>query len=63
MTAYFKGGDFDLILLGNLPVESRERLTFLVRSSGSRVPVVCIREFGHDSFADATVRCEPDHLL
>ena len=59
-------GDFDMILLGYfLPIESRERLTFLIRASGSRIPVVCVRESssGHDSFADATIRNEPDHLL
>lgn len=64
--AQLKEGDFDLVLLGHfLPIESRERLTFLIRASGSRVPVVCVKESssGHDSFADATIRNEPDHLL
>ena len=59
-------GDFDLILLGHfLPLESRERLTFLIRASGSRIPVVCVKEpsSGHDSFADATIPNEPDYLL
>jgi|ERR1700734_2923223 DNA-binding response OmpR family regulator len=61
-----RDGDFDLVLLfHSIPTESRERLTFLIRSSGSRIPVVCVAESssGHDSFADATIRNEPDSLL
>jgi len=59
-----KEGEFDLIVMGcSLSPESRERLTFLIRSSGSRIPVICMTESGHDSFADATIRNEPDHLL
>ncbi len=61
-----KEGDFDLVLLfHSIPPESRERLTFLIRSSGMRVPVVCVVDSssGHDSFADATIRNEPDNLL
>jgi DNA-binding NtrC family response regulator len=64
--AHFKDGDFDLILLGcSIPTESRERLTFLIRSSGSRIPVVCVADSctDSDSFADATVRNEPIKLL
>ena len=39
--AHFTYGDFDLILLGRfLPAESREKLTFLIRASGSRIPVI-----------------------
>jgi len=54
---HFKAGDFDLVLLGNsIPEESRERLTYLIRATGSHVPVVCIAGSSghHDSFADAT---------
>ena len=61
-----KDGDFDLVLLfHSIPPESRERLTFLIRSSGMRVPVVCVADSssGYDSFADATIRNEPDNLL
>jgi DNA-binding NtrC family response regulator len=60
-----RDGHFDLILLGpSIPIESRERLTFLVRASGSRIPVVSVTDSpgGHDSFADATIRNEPDDL-
>ena len=62
----FRDGDFDLILLGySIPIESRERLTFLIRASGSRIPVICISDSpgDHDVFADATVRNEGNDLL
>lgn len=61
-----RDGDFDLILLDqSIPVENRERLTFLIRTSGSRIPVVCVTDDhdGHDSFADAATRNGPDDLL
>lgn len=64
--AHFTDGDYDLVLLGHsIPAESRERLTFLVRASGSSVPIVCIANSSSlpDSFADATFRSEPDNLL
>lgn len=59
-------GDFDLVLLGHsIPAQSRERLTFLIRASGSRIPVVCVTNSSSDSdkFADATIPNEPEHLL
>jgi hypothetical protein len=56
----FRCGDFDLVLMGDsITVESRERLTFLIRSTGSGTPVVCLendsggREGG---FAHATFK-------
>lgn len=55
----FRDGDFDLILLDHsIPIESRERLTFLIRTSGSQTPVVCLTDSpcDDDSFADATLR-------
>jgi hypothetical protein len=61
----FRDGYFDLILLGHsIPVESRERITFLIRASDSRIPVVCITDdpCGHDSFADATIHDDGDDL-
>jgi CheY-like chemotaxis protein len=63
---HFQDGDFDLILLGDgIPPDSRERLTFLIRASGSRIPVVYITNSSNDSdsFADATIRSEPINLL
>ncbi len=64
--AQFHEGDFDLVLLSHsIPAESRERLAFLIRASGSRIPVVCVSDSsgGCDSFADATIRDGPDNLL
>ncbi|MFZ1940719.1 MAG: hypothetical protein WBA18_21585 [Terracidiphilus sp.] len=64
--AHFRDGDFDLVLLGrSIPADSRERLTFLIRASGSRIPVVCIADSssGSDTFADATIGSEPIKLL
>jgi len=64
--AQFHEGDFDLILLSHsIPAENRERLTFLIRASGSRIPVICVSDSSSncDSFADATIRGGPDNLL
>jgi hypothetical protein len=63
---HFRYGDFDLVLLGHaIPTDSRERLTFLIRASGSRTPVVCVTDSSTDcdSFADATLKNEPSNLL
>lgn len=62
----FRDGDFDLILLGHsIPIESRERLTFLIRACGARIPVVYVTDSSgcQDSFADATVCNEGEDLL
>ena len=64
--ARFHEGEFDVVLLSHsLPSESRERFTFLIRASGSRIPVVCVSDSSSsfDSFADATIQNGPDHLL
>jgi DNA-binding NtrC family response regulator len=63
---HFRHGDFDLVLLGDsIPADSRERFTFLIRATGSRVPVVCITDSCSDcdSFADATIRSESVNLM
>ena len=63
---HFKNGEFDLVLLGrSIPCESRERLTFLLRSSGSRVPVVCATDTSSDcdSFVDATIKDGSTNIL
>jgi hypothetical protein len=63
---HFRYGDFDLVLLGpSLPAESKERLTFLIRASGSRVPVGCILDSSsdYDRFADTTFKVDPTHIL
>lgn len=63
---HFRDGDFDLVLLGHsLAAESRERLTFLIRASGSQVPVVFVADSSSacDRTADATVKGEPTDIL
>jgi DNA-binding NtrC family response regulator len=63
---HFRNGDFDLVLLGrSIPADSRERLAFLIRASGSQIPVVCVADSSNDSdsFADATIRSEPIKLF
>jgi len=63
---HFRYGDFDLVLLGySLPAESRERLTYLIRASGSQVPVVLIADSSSDCdrFAEATFKVDPTHIL
>jgi DNA-binding response OmpR family regulator len=63
---HFKSGDFDLVLLGSsITTENKERLTFLIRTSGSATPVVCVSsscDVSH-AFADATLRDDPRGLL
>jgi CheY-like chemotaxis protein len=54
---HFKAGDFDLVLLDHsISVETKDRLTFLIRASGSQTPVVSVVYPSVDShpFADAT---------
>jgi len=63
---HFRYGDFDLVLLGHsLPAESRERLTSLIRASGSQVPVVLIGDCSSacDRFAEATFKVDPTRIL
>lgn len=63
---HLREGDFDLVLLGHsIPTDSQERFTSLIRESGSRTPVVSITGSStvRDSFADATIRNDPDSLL
>jgi DNA-binding NtrC family response regulator len=41
----FREGDFDLVLIGqSIEAERRERLTSMIRDTGSQVPVVCVAE-------------------
>lgn len=63
---WFRVGDFDLIVLGeSIPPESRERLAFLVRASGSNTPVVFITgsSNGCNSVVDAMIGDEPKELF
>jgi len=63
---HFWAGDFDLVLLSHsFPVETRERLTFLIKASGSSTPVVCFPNPHGDcyEFADATLGTGPGEFL
>jgi DNA-binding response OmpR family regulator len=63
---HFKTGDFDLVLLGDsISKENKERLIFLIRTAGSRTPVVSIANASgdFDSFADATLKNDSSVLL
>ena len=62
----FKVGDFDLVLLGqSISAEHKERLTGLIRTSGSRTPVVCMPNSsdGCTSLADGTLQGDASALL
>ena len=51
---HFQVGDLDVVLLGpSISVESRERLTCLIRAHGSRTPVVCMADYSNDCAAPA----------
>jgi DNA-binding response OmpR family regulator len=61
----FMSVDFDLVLLDStLPAKDKDRLTSLIRASGSRTPIVSVadQQNREDSFADATVETDPDKL-
>jgi len=63
---HFRTGDFDLVLLGHsLPLESKERLTYLIRKSGSLTPVISIANppCNSDMFANATIKNDAGALL
>jgi hypothetical protein len=65
---HFRFGDFDfdLVLIGeSIPDSSRERLTFIMRASGPRVPVVCVTDTPEDceSYSDATLKSSQQELL
>ena len=62
----FKVGDFDLVLLGpSISGEHKERLSSLIRTSGSRTPVVWIPNASDDcdSLADGTLQGDASALL
>ena len=62
----FKVGDFDLVLLGpSISAEHKERLSSLIRTSGSRTPVVWIPNASDDcdSLADGTLQGDASALL
>src|SRR5271154_5256792 len=62
----FQSGDFDLVLLcHSVPRKDRDRLTSLIRASGSRTPIVSIAgNLGEcDAFANATLEDGTNNLL
>lgn len=62
----FQAGDFGLILLcHSVPAADRERLTTLIRSSGSRIPIISIAgSLGEcDAFANATLEDGPNKFV
>jgi DNA-binding response OmpR family regulator len=61
---HFQDGDFDLVLLddGILP-ESRERMTFLIRASGSRIPLVYITDTPRTLMASRMRQFEMGQLI
>jgi DNA-binding NtrC family response regulator len=64
--SHLKAGDFDMVLLGqSIPEDDKERLAFLIRATGSKVPVVCIAGSSphHDSFVDATFGTDQGEML
>ena len=63
---HFHAGDFDLVMLcHSVPATDRERLTSLIRASGSRIPIVSIAgSLGEcDAFANATLEDGPNRFL
>jgi hypothetical protein len=63
---HLREGDFDLVLLGrSIPSDNKERLTFLIRASGSRVPVVCLADSscGSDNFVGPAINDESIKIL
>jgi hypothetical protein len=62
----FQGVSFDLFLLGDsIPIDSRERLTFLIRSSIPTIPIVCVTDSPCNSYcyADAAIRSDTATLI
>jgi len=62
----FNAGDFDLVVLGDsVPIESRRRLTALIRASGSQTPVACIGNSSTtcDSLSDAPLKNDSSVLV
>jgi CheY-like chemotaxis protein len=53
-----QAGDFDLVILcRSIPAKERERLSCLIRASGSHIPIVSTAgtQGHHDAFATATL--------
>ena len=62
----FHEGDFDLMILGEtIPIKDRERLTCLIRASGSRIPIASISSTPWDKyvFPDASLLENPAEIV
>jgi CheY-like chemotaxis protein len=62
----FQSGDFDLVMLcHSVPSTDRERLTALIRASGSKTPIVSIAgSRGEcDAFVNATLEDNPNEFV
>jgi DNA-binding response OmpR family regulator len=62
----FNGGDFDLVVLGDsVSMENRQKLTSLIRASGSQTPVTRIgnSSAAHDSLSDAPLKNDSSTLV
>src|SRR5579863_1889919 len=62
----FHEGDFDLMILGEtIPIKDRERLTCLIRTSGSRIPIASISSTPWDKsvFPDASLLENPAEIV
>src|ERR1022692_797192 len=62
----FNDGDFDLVVLGHyISIENRERLTSLIRASGSQTPVAFMGNSSRDSdwFPDSMLKNDSSTLL
>lgn len=62
----FRNGDFDLVILcHSIPTKDRERLTCLLRASGSGIPVVSVsgKISECDAFANVTLEDGPNKFL
>lgn len=63
----FEDLDLDLVLLcHSIPVQDRDRLTRVIRSTGSRIPIYTVASATSDfdaGGADGTVSCRPEVLI
>lgn len=63
----FEDLDLDLVLLcHSIPVEDRDRLTGVIRSTGSRIPIYTVGSASSDfeaGRADGIVSCRPEALI
>lgn len=62
----FRDGDFDLVLLGHsIPADCREKLTLVIRATGSQIPVFEVVDSSGacENFAEVTSKIQPIPLM